>query len=322
MTVRVLVLGGSGFVGRHLIEQFQRADITVTVPTRRYANARELWPLPCATLVEADVTAEGVIERLVQGHDAVVNLVATHHGKSALFERLHADLPRRLAAACQAAQVRRVIHVSALGVAADAPSEYLRTKFAGEQALLEAAQQGYLDLTVFRPSVIYGADDRFLNVFARLQHTYPLLPLACPNARMQPVWVRNVADAIVHCVRDRAAIGQIVEAVGPDVWKLRDLVRSAGAWSGVADGRGRAPIGLPASLGWLQAFFMELLPGMPLLSRDRVHTLKIDSVASGKLPTLSDLGIELASLQAVAPTYLGFDGSIKRLDVYRQTAGR
>lgn len=322
MTVRVLVLGGSGFVGRHLIEQFQRSDIAVTVPTRRYVNARELWPLPCVTVHEADVTADGVLERLVAGHDVVINLIGTHHGKKAVFERVHADLPRRLATACVAARVRRVIHVSALGVSADAPSEYLRTKFEGEQALRQAAEQGQLDLTIFRPSVIYGSDDRFLNVFARLQRSFALFPLACAGARMQPVWVRNVVDAMVRCVRERAGIGQTFEAVGPDIWTLRDLVRAAGAWSGVAEGHGRSPISLPASLGWLQALCMELLPGMPLLSRDRINTLKVDSVASGQLPTLIDLGVKLASLQAVAPTYLGFDGSIKRLDVYRQTAGR
>lgn len=322
MTGRVLVLGGSGFVGRHLIEQLQRADINVTVPTRRRVNARELWPLPCVTLLEADVTQPDVLQRIVPGHDAVVNLIATLHGSDAMFERLHVELPRQLAAACAAGGVRRVLHVSALGVSADAPSRYLRTKAAGEDVLQQAAQAGALDLTVLRPSVIYGADDRFLNVFARLQRVFPVLAIPCPRARFQPVWVRDVAEALLRCLGNRDAIGETIELAGPDVWTLRDLVRSAGAWSGVRRGRGRPVLGLPAALGWLQALFMEWMPGRPLLSRDNLASMKVDNVASGKLPGLGALGIQPASLPAVAPTYLGVDGSIRRLDVYRQMAGR
>lgn len=322
MTRHVLVLGGSGFVGRHFIEQLQRADIYVTVPTRRMVAARELWPLPFVTPLETDVTQAGVLARMVPGHDAVINLIGTLHGNQAAFERLHVELPRQLADACAASGVRRVLHVSALGVSADAPSRYLRTKAAGEDALQQAAKSGALDLTILRPSVMYGADDRFLNVFARLQRTFPVLAVPCANARFQPVWVRDVAEALVRCLGNRDAVGETIEVAGPDIWTLRDLVRSAGKWSGVRGGRGRPVIGLPGALGSLQALFMEWMPGRPLLSRDNLASMKVDSIATGKLPGLGALGIQPASLPAVAPTYLGRDGSIRRLDVYRQYAGR
>ena len=149
MASKILVLGGSGFVGRHLIERLQRAGAQVTVPTRRRAGAgaRELWPLPCVDLVEADVTQPGTLGRLMPGHDAVVNLVAILHGSAKEFERMQVELPRQIAAACGAHGVRRVVHVSALGAATDAPSHYQRSKAAGEAVLQEAAAASMIEAT-------------------------------------------------------------------------------------------------------------------------------------------------------------------------------
>ena len=176
---KLLVLGGSGFVGRSLCaQQVARdggaADGGVTVPTRHLARAKGLNTLPGLTLVAADVHDDAQLQALVRGCDAVVNLVAILHGSEAEFEHVHVELPRRLAAACRAAGVRRVVHVSALGAAADAPSRYLRSKAAGEAVLQSAA----LDLTLLRPSVMFGEADRFLNMFARLQAALPLMPSA------------------------------------------------------------------------------------------------------------------------------------------------
>ena len=323
MASKILVLGGSGFVGRHLIERLQRAGAQVTVPTRRRAGAgaRQLWPLPCVDLVEADVMQPGTLGRLMPGHDAVVNLVAILHGNARQFERVHVELPRQLAAACGAHGVRRVVHVSALGAAADAPSRYQRSKAAGEAVMQEAAAASMIDLTVLRPSVIYGPDDRFLRLFVRLQHMLPVLPLAGANARFQPVWVRDVATALERCLQDAATIGQTYELCGPDVFTLRELAQSAARWAGVAEGRGRPVLGVPGPLAWLQALAMECLPGT-LMSRDNLDSMKVPNVAGGQLPGLAALGIAAAPLSVVGPRILGTNGPVSRLDVWRRSAGR
>lgn len=322
MTRNVLILGGSGFVGRHVVERLQRDGVAMTVPTRRLTAARHLWHQPQVRVAVADVMDPPTLARLVAEHEAVVNLVAILHGSEQQFERVHVELPRLLAAACAQAGGRRVVHVSALGAAADAPSRYQRSKARGEAVLAQAAQQGALRLSVLRPSVIFGAEDRFLNLFADLQRVFPLVPLAGADARFQPVWVRDVAQAIVGCLQDEATAGQTYEACGPEVWTLRELVQAAGRWAGIGGGAGRPVIGLPMALGRLQALVMELLPGQPLMSRDNLDSMQVDNVASGQLPGLDALGIRAAPLSAVGPLYLGSAGPQARLDAYRRAARR
>lgn len=323
MQANVLVLGGSGFVGRHLIEHLQRLGARVTVPTRRLAHAREVWPLPCATVLEADVTQPHVLAGLLPGHDAVVNLIATLHGNAAQFERLHVEFPRQLAAACSAAGVRRLVHLSALGAAADGRSRYQRSKAGGEAVLQQAARSGAIDLTVLRPSVIYGTGDHLLNLFARLQRLLPVIPLAAADARFQPVWVRDVAEAVTHSLQHPGTIGQTYEACGPEVFTLRQLVQLAGQWDGARAGRPpRSIIGVPAPLAWLQALLMECMPGTPLLSRDNLESMKVANVASGQLPDLTALGIAPASMLAAGPWVIGREGPAARLDDWRRGAGR
>ncbi len=305
---RVLLLGGTGFVGRHVCEKLVRERWSVTVLTRRAANASAVQHLPGLTVLEGDAHDEATLRRVLSGHDAVVNLVAILHGSEAAFEQVHVALPQKLARACLATGVRRLVHVSALGAAPEAggtaPSRYLRSKSRGETALLAAATQG-LQLTVLRPSVIFGADDRFLNLFARLQRIFPLMPLAGANARFQPVWVEDVAQAIVRCLQDARTAGRTYELGGPGVLTLRELVQLAGRAAGVRRGRGRPVIGLPMALGRLQALMMELAPGEPLMSRDNLDSMRVDNVASGRLPGLVALDITPAAVTAVAPGYLG-----------------
>ena len=295
---QLLLLGGTGFVGRSLCEVLARADpaLRVVVPSRRPERAKRLAPLPALQLVRADVHDEAQLEALLDGCDAVVNLVAILHGSAAAFERAHVELPRKLANACRARGIRRLVHVSALGADANGPSRYQRTKGRGEAVLRDAG----LELTVLRPSVIFGADDRFLNLFARLQALFPVLPLAGASARFQPVWVGDVAAAIARCLLDRSTIGLTVECAGPQVFTLAELVRLAGKWSG----HRRPVIPLPSALGRLQALAMELVPGEPLMSRDNLDSMRVDNVATGALPGLAALGIEARSLGSVAPGYL------------------
>ncbi|MBM3363424.1 MAG: complex I NDUFA9 subunit family protein [Betaproteobacteria bacterium] len=312
MQKNVLLLGGGGFVGRHVCEKLARRSIKATVPTRRLPHAAAVLTLPQVRVVQADLHDPAQLSSLVAGHDAVVNLVAILQGTPSAFERVHVDLPRSLVRACAQTGVRRVVHISALGAdearPESLPSMYLRSKSMGEQLLHRAD----LDLTVIRPSVIFGAEDRFLNTFARLQRLAPFVPLAGAQAQLQPVWVEDVADAVVACLHgphQTDSLGRIYEATGPEVYTLRELVQWAGRWAGVAGGRGRPVWPLPEALARLQARLMELMPGEPLLSRDNLDSLRVPNVATGKHPGLADLGLQVSSVRAIAPTYLsGLEG--------------
>ena len=334
---RILVLGGTGFVGRHLLEKADHLGCRVTLPTRRLANAKPVQSLPWVDPVEANIHDAASLQHLVQGHDAVVNLVAILHGNQAAFTKVHVDLVHSLVRACQSTGVRRIVHVSALGAASDAPSMYQRSKAEGEAVLAASG----LDVTSLRPSVIFGAGDQFLNLFAKLQAIFPVMPLAGAATRFQPVWVEDVAQAIVNALGMREAVGvrltphasptaaqanpvvtaardrSVFEACGPDVFTLRELVQLAGRLSG----HPRPVLALPMALGRLQALLMELGPGQPLMSRDNLDSMKVDNVASGSLPGLPALGISPSGLAAIAPTYLQSRAADQIL-AQRRTAGR
>lgn len=305
---RVLLLGGSGFVGSHVCNKLASRPWRITLPTRYEVHARHLQHLPQVDVVRADVHDPAVLRSLVNGHDAVINLVAILHGDAAAFDKAHVELTKNLARACLDAGVPRFVHVSALGadgLAPDkAPSMYLRSKSQGEALLTTATDEG-LQLTLLRPSVIFGDQDKFLNLFARLQKLFPVIPLAGAQARFQPVWVEDVANAIVHCIETPRTVGQTYELCGPQVFTLRELVKLAGVFSGIRQGRGRPIVALPEALGRLQARLMSWLPGPTLMSVDNMDSMRVDIVASGKLPGLQALGITPASLGAIGPTYLG-----------------
>ena len=317
MNDNLLILGGTGFVGRSicglLVDRSGGGSAQVVVPSRRPERAKHLQMLPTVRLAEADVHDEAQLTELLRGRDAVINLVAILHGSEAAFERAHVALPRTLARACAAAGVKRVVHISALGVGPNAPSLYLRSKTAGEAVLAAAG----LDLTILRPSVIFGEHDRFLNLFATLQAVFPVMPLAGASAKFQPVWVQDVAAAVVACLDDDSTIAKTYELAGPEVFTLKQLVELAGRCAGHA----RPVIGLPDALGRVQAFAMELLPGEPLMSRDNLASMRVPNVASGTLPGLAQLGIAAATLGSIAPDYLGPGRGVARLDRWRARRG-
>jgi uncharacterized protein YbjT (DUF2867 family) len=311
---KVLVLGGTGFVGQHVCAQLGSLPAAqaprVTVPTRQWVNARSVQALPLVDVLQADVHDQAQLTELVRGHDAVVNLVAILHGSAADFECTHVQLVQKLVRACQASGVQRVVHISALGVSPDAPSMYLRSKAQGEAALLASG----LAATVLRPSVIFGDGDKLLNLFARLQKIFPLLPLAAAHAQLQPVWVQDVATAVMNCLQQTHTASPVYECAGPEVMSLRELVQLAGRIGSHA----RPVIALPHALAQMQARLMELAPGPPLMSRDNLASLQVPNVASGQWPGLSALGIEPASVHTIAPSYLGRAARSTRLDAYRQ----
>lgn len=315
---KILVLGGTGFVGRHLCEKLNRAGIRVTLPTRRLASASHVQSLPLVDVMVANVHVESELVALMAGVDAVVNLVAILHGSQADFTRAHVTLPQTLVRACQLSGVRRVVHISALGAALNAPSMYQRSKAQGEQVLQAAA----LDLTLLRPSVIFGAEDKFLNVFAKLQQVFPVIPLAGAGTKFQPVWVEDVAQAILNCLKQPTTADHIYDICGPDVFTLAQLVQLAGRVSGVNDGQGRPVFPLPLALGRLQASLMSLAPGEPLMSRDNLDSMAVDNVSIGQQPGLSALGISASSLAGVAPSYLSQASKRSVFQNLRSRAGR
>ena len=304
-TQNVLVIGGSGFIGSHVVSLLAARGINVLVPTRRRERAKHLILLPTVDVVEADINAPGVLDDLVRGCDAVINLVGVLHSRPAGvasdggnrygqdFFLAHVELAQRIVSACRAAGVRRVLHMSALGASRDAPSEYLRSKGAGEEAALAADD---LAVTVFRPSVVFGPDDRFLNLFATLVALTPALWLASPDARFQPVYVGDVAQAMVQSLDDSDAAGKRFDLCGPREYTLRELVEYVCR----ATGRRRLIIGLGPMLSSLQAWVLEKLPGK-LVTRDNLRSMQVPSVSSAPLP----YGIVATSLDAVTPFYLG-----------------
>ena len=311
---KILILGGTGFVGRHVCEKLAAGGNRVTVLTRRRSNAKHLQMLPMLDVAEGSAYDAAALEPLVAEQDAVINLVAILHGTEAAFDKAHVQLPLALVKACDAAGQRRIVHVSSLGADVNAPSMYQRSKARGEAVLSSSG----LDISVLRPSVIFGAEDKFLNTFASLQKVFPFIPLAGSTARFQPVWVEDVASAIVECVEDRSTIGQTYEACGPEIFTLKQLVQLAGQYSG----NDKPVIGLPDALARIQARLMELAPGEPIMSRDNLDAMKTDNISGGTLLGLKDLGITASSISAIVPFYLGAQGLRSGLMAKRKTAGR
>ncbi|MBI1905362.1 MAG: complex I NDUFA9 subunit family protein [Rhodocyclales bacterium] len=295
---RIVLIGGSGFIGSAIAARLCAASHDVLIPTRHRSRAAHLLLLPTAEVVDADVHDPAQLASLLRGADAVVNLVGILHSRpgtpyGADFARAHVELPRKIVAACRDAAVPRLVHVSALGANPNGPSAYQRSKAAGEAAI--HAGDDMLATTILRPSVVFGRGDSFLNLFARLVRLFPVLPLAGAQARFQPVYVEDVAEVVLRGLDDPARGGKTFELGGPHVYALRDLVGYIAALLG----RHPLIIALPERLALLQAALMELAP-QPLMSRDNVLSMRVDNVTAAPLP----YDVTPTPLETVAPAWI------------------
>lgn len=293
------VFGGTGFIGRQIVRELAKAGYTVKVATRApekayflkpYGNVGQIVPFLCRSGDDTTIRAA------VQGCEVVVNCVGIlfEKGKSS-FTKIHTEWPRSIAKACTAEKVGRLIHISALGCEESA-SKYGKSKLNGELAV----QENFARATIFRPSVVFGVEDDFFNMFGKLAAVLPALPLiGGGHTKFQPVYVGDIADAVMKAIADPESEGKIYELGGPDILSFRQIYERLFAETG----RKRILVSLPWGVAKLQGCIMGLLPKPPLTA-DQVESLKTDNIVSNGAKTLNDLSITPTSLDIVLPTYL------------------
>jgi len=311
--MRIVLIGASGFVGRHLVPVLAAHGHGCTVLSRGEPRQRSLRVLPAVRLVRADVYDRVRLESEFTGADVVFSMagILNERGFGGRgFRRAHVELVEGIVEAARAAGVPRILHVSAMN-AGQGRSHYLRTKGEAEALLLDS----HLQVSIFRPSVIFGPGDDFFNRFAALLRLSPVLPLACPNARLQPVYVGDVVQAMVAVLEGDEPPGGSYDLGGPRVYTLRELVE----WTAAAIGRSRLVIGLPDWASRLQGRLMGLVPGKPF-SYDNYLSLQTDNVTPDN--ALPRLGITPAGIEAVVPGYLGVSLRQSRLDAWRRQPPR
>src|ERR1700756_4447037 len=297
---RTAVLGGSGFIGRYVVKRLAARGDVVPVGCRNAEEAKFLRPMGDVGQVEplsVVIDDEVVLPALLAGSGALVNCVGIlREGGSQTFERVHHTGPAVLGRIARDAGVERFVHISAIGAEARSASAYARTKAAGETAVRDA----FPTATILRPSVVFGPEDQFFNRFATMAMLTPMLPLiGGGETRFQPVYVGDVAEAVMRCLEDPATAGRTYELGGPKIYSLRELfelllheIR-----------RRRSFVNLPFELAALQAKFMSILPNPPL-TPDQVELLRRDNIVSPGALTLSSLGIAPTVVEAILPTYL------------------
>jgi uncharacterized protein YbjT (DUF2867 family) len=294
------VFGGSGFIGRYVVTNLARAGWLVRVAVRRPDEAlflKTAGAVGQVTPFAANVRDRASITRAVAGAEAVVNLVGIlFEGGPQKFAAVHAEGAKAIAEEAARAGARHFVHISAIGADANSDSAYARTKAAGEAAV----RQAFPNATILRPSIVFGPEDGFFNRFARMTLISPALPLiGGGRTRFQPVYVGDVAEAVVRAIEDPAATGQTYELGGPNAYSFAELMRMLLN----EIGRHRLLVPLPFAMASLMGAVAQCLPS-PQLTIDQVRQLKRDNVVSGTLPGLADLGIAPTAVEAILPTYL------------------
>jgi NADH dehydrogenase len=312
--MRIVLLGATGFLGHHLLPVLAAAGHDCLVLSRYAPGCRELGLVPRTQIVQTDVFDDERLKMHFQNADAVVNMAGIlnesgRNGKG--FHRVHVELVEKIIAACRENGVRRLLHVSALN-AGKGSSHYLVSKGRAEELIRSADD---IDFTIAQPSVIFGEGDAFFNRFADLLKISPMLPLACPQAKLQPVWAGDVTAAIGMALEDSESIGQTLVMVGPQVYTLRELVE----FTANTIGARRKVIGLPDRISRLQGLLMDFIPGKPF-SSDNYRSLQTDNTSVEN--SLWRFGINPRSIESTVPAYLTGQSHQKRLDEFRKRADR
>jgi uncharacterized protein YbjT (DUF2867 family) len=316
-TLTIAVLGGTGFLGTRLVARLIKEGHRVTVLSRDREQHKHLLVLPGLTLQNCDVYKEAQLSEQLRGKDVVINLIGILNEGGfggGGFRRAHTELTQGLLLAMRSAGVGRLLQVSALKAAVDAPSYYLRSKGEAERLIRDANFP--LDWTIFQPSVMFGPGDSFLNRFAGLLAAIPLaFPLAKPNARFQPVFVDDVIEALLRCMNSAGCSRQTFQLGGPQIYSLREIV----ALVAKLTGQKRWIAGLPDVAAYLQGFVMNFVPGRPF-STDNYRSLTVDSVCSED--GFAKLGLKPQSMLASARQFLGSLEDNARLSLNRASASR
>lgn len=289
------VFGGAGFIGRQVVQRLAREDYVVRVAGRDTVRARALQTMGRVgqiAPIAADITDEAGVARAVEGASVVVNTVGILHGD---FERIQAEGPARVGRLSTAAGVEKLVHISAIGADAGSESRYARSKAAGESGLLAAFPQA----TILRPSIVFGPGDGFFGRFGQMAMLLPIMPVIAGDTRFQPVYVGDVAEAVMAALANPEAAGKTYELGGPRAWSFRELL----AFIVKETGRRRPLVNIPMGIARLQARVGELLPNPPV-TRDQLILLQRDNVVGQGALTLADLGIAPQSVEALVPPLL------------------
>jgi NADH dehydrogenase len=308
--MRVLIVGGTGFVGRALLRRLSQDGHQITVLARRPERHRDLLLIPHVSVIEAVHLSDLFLRKHIKGQDAVINLVGILHETGKIkFDQVHVGLVRKIVAACSVEGVNRLLHISALGASLDAPSAYLRSK-ADAESVLHASG---LAVTVFAPSVIFGEGDRFISTFYQLLAKLPMMGVVCPQAQLSPVWLNDVVEVMAQSLQDDASIGQRYELCGKRAYSMLELIRLIGEFT---PSHTRL---LPLSdrMSRIMARVMGVFPS-PLFSMDNYHSLQVPSVCQTALP----FHIQARSLRSYLMQTFTASRMRDRYTQMRQSAGR
>ncbi|MDH5359706.1 MAG: complex I NDUFA9 subunit family protein [Gammaproteobacteria bacterium] len=317
VTKKICILGGTGFVGHHLVRHLAKEGYQIRLLSRHRERHRDLLVLPSVEIIDADIFNIDVLTKQFRDCDTVINLVGILNSRSHQdheFRKVHVELAHTIVQACRRTHTRRLLHMSALNAdASQGSSYYLRTKGDAE-SFLSATKD--LDITIFRPSFIFGSGDSFINRFARILKRVPLfLPLACPDTRLAPIHVADLVSVFAHALKERKTIGQRYDLCGPRTYTLKQLVEYIASISC----QKKKVVGLGDTLSRMQAFMLEFAPGKPF-SMDNYRSLQTDSVCNGEFPAI--FNIKPTPLEAVAPLILQDSNCVSRYPHYRSKAHR
>tara|TARA_Y100001936_G_scaffold252786_1_gene314106 strand:- start:6504 stop:7445 length:942 start_codon:yes stop_codon:yes gene_type:complete len=306
----VCIIGGSGFIGQHIAHLLYAKGIRVRILTRRRENAKSLFVLPTIDVVETNIHDLSELGKSLDGVDAVINLVGILDGD---FISTHIELPQKIVAACVQNRISRLLHISALHANSNGTSAYLRSKGEGEKIIMGS----HLETTIFRPSVIFGPGDSFLNLFANLIQRLPVLPLGSPNAKFQPVFIGNVVEVVVASLSTPATFGKEYDLCGPKIYSLKQIVEYVSAITK----HKISILELGDCLSYLQAMCLEFLPGK-IMTRDNYLSMKTDSVCgcNNEGDLLKVFRVYPTELEEIAPLYLALNTPRGRYMGFRDRA--